>query len=74
MNDEKLIELAQEVDTMLPTLAMKYDLDPLQLSGIILARMAHFNGVFNRTDEYRQLCKYAHDFPLEPNTAAPNIH
>ncbi len=43
MDDKKLMEIAQEVDTMLATSAEKYGMPPLVYSSVILARLMVFN-------------------------------
>ena len=43
MDDKKLMEISQEVDTMLATNAEKHGMPPLVYSSVILARLMVFN-------------------------------
>ena len=42
ITDEQITVLARDVDNILAQLAIKHQVNPLSLSGIILARLIHF--------------------------------
>ena len=47
MSDEELIVITNEIDDMLRELVSKYNMHPLNLTGILLARLIHMNGHSN---------------------------
>ena len=55
MNDDKLIEMIREVDNTFAVLIEKYQLPPLSLSSIMLARILLINESCGTGQDFRQL-------------------
>jgi hypothetical protein len=57
MNDEQLIEISQGVDSYLSTLLVKYDITPLSLAAVLLARSMVLNKEAGSNDDFVKLLK-----------------
>jgi hypothetical protein len=55
MNDEKLIEISRGVDNYLSTLLMKYEITPLSLTAVLLARTMVLNNEAGSSDDFVKL-------------------
>ena len=55
MDDTQLEVIAHELDDYLVQFSIKYKVSPLNLSSILLARLAHLNNTFNSKDDYIKL-------------------
>lgn len=55
MTNEKLIELSRNVDSYISQLAVKYDISPLSLSAVIVARCMAFNNEAESTEDFLKL-------------------
>lgn len=52
---DKLEQIAYEVDNYIAALAIKYEIDPLSLTAIILARIVMTNDYAGSGDDFRKL-------------------
>ena len=68
MTDEKIAEIAHKVDSIILDLCHNNDIGPLALSGIIAARLTHFNDQFNQGPDWRKLCEFIRETPVRPST------
>ena len=55
MNDEKLLEISRGVDTYLSTLMIKYEITPLSLAAVLLARAMVLNKDAGSSDDFVKL-------------------
>jgi hypothetical protein len=55
MNDEQLIEISQGVDSYITTLLSKYEITPLSLAAVLLARTMVLNNEAGSTDDFVKL-------------------
>jgi hypothetical protein len=55
LNDEKLIEISQGVDSYLSTLLVKYEITPLSLAAVLLARTMILNNEAGSADDFTKL-------------------
>jgi len=55
MNDEKLLEISCGVDTYLSTLMIKYEITPLSLAAVLLARAMVLNKEAGSADDFVKL-------------------
>ena len=67
MNDEKLIEISRGVDNYLSTLLMKYEITPLSLAAVLLARTMVLNNEAGSSDDFVKLLHGIADNPLKRN-------
>lgn len=72
MNDEQLIEISRGVDSYLSTLLVKYEVTPLSLAAILMARAMILNKEAGSTEDFlKLLSSISQDPPLKVNS---NIH
>ena len=55
MQDDRLAKIAFEVDDIIAGLAVKYEIDPLTLTSIILARLVLTNDFTGSGDDFRKI-------------------
>ena len=55
MNDAQLIEISRGVDSYISTLILKYDISPLSLAAILLARTMLLNKEAGSMDDFLKL-------------------
>ena len=55
LNDEKLIEISRGVDSYLSTLLVKYEVTPLSLAAVLLARVMVLNKEAGSTEDFLKL-------------------
>jgi hypothetical protein len=67
MNDEKLLEISRGVDTYLSTLMIKYEITPLSLAAVLLARAMVLNKEAGSTDDFIKLLGSISQDPPERN-------
>ena len=67
LNDEKLIEISQGVDSYLSTLLVKYEITPLSLAAILLARTMVLNKEAGSMDDFMKLMVSVIQNPPESN-------
>ena len=53
MIDDKLNKIAYEIDDVISNLIIKYNIDPLSLSAILLARIVKANDFIGSGDDFR---------------------
>jgi hypothetical protein len=59
MNDDTLIELASTVDNFLMNMILEYEIDPLSLSSVILARLVLMAQETECDDEFKRVLSIA---------------
>ena len=67
MNDEKLIEISRSVDSYLSTLLVKYEVTPLSLAAVLLARAMVLNKEAGSMDDFMKLMVSVIQNPPEQN-------
>ena len=67
MNDEKLIEISRSVDSYLSTLLVKYEVTPLSLAAVLLARAMVLNKEAGSMDDFMKLMVSVIQNPPESN-------
>ena len=55
MQDDKLSKIAYEVDDIIAALSVKYEIDPLSLTSIMLARLVLTNDYVGSGEDFRKL-------------------
>jgi len=55
IDNESLIELSYDIDDRLMEYCLKYEIPPLQLTSIILARLTHLNESANMKQKFGEL-------------------
>ncbi len=55
MQDDKLAKIVYEIDDMIAALSVKYEIDPLPLTSIMLARLVLTNDFTGSGDDFRKL-------------------
>jgi hypothetical protein len=68
MNDEQLIEISRGVDSYLSTLLVKYEVTPLSLAAILVARSMVLNNEAGSTEDFlKLLASISQNPPMERN-------
>jgi hypothetical protein len=68
MTDEQLIEVSRSVDSYMSTLLMKYDMTPLTLTAVLMARAMLLNKEAGSTEDFLKLASsVSQDPPMERN-------
>ena len=67
LNDEKLIEISRGVDNYISSLLMKYEITPLSLAAVLLARTMVLNKETGSADEFTKLLVSVIQNPPERN-------
>ncbi|CAB4170507.1 hypothetical protein UFOVP909_71 [uncultured Caudovirales phage] len=68
LNDEKLIEISRGVDSYLSTLLVKYEVTPLSLAAVLLARAMVLNKEAGSTEDFlKLLSSISRDPPMQKN-------
>ena len=67
MQDDKLSKLAFEVDDIIAGLVIKYEIDPLTLTSIMLARLVLTNDFTGSGDDFRKIIANIPDPRLPSN-------
>jgi hypothetical protein len=68
LNDEKLIEISRGVDSYLSTLLIKYEVTPLSLAAVLLARAMVLNKEAGSTEDFlKLLSSISRDPPMQKN-------
>jgi hypothetical protein len=68
LNDEKLIEISRGVDSYLSTLLVKYEVTPLSLAAVLLARAMVLNKEAGSTEDFlKLLSSISQDPPMQKN-------
>ena len=67
MQDDKLSKIAFEVDDIISELSLRYKIDPLTLTSIILARLVLTNDFTGSGDDFRKIIANIPDPRLPSN-------
>jgi hypothetical protein len=68
MNDTQLIEISQGVDSYITTLLSKYEITPLSLAAVLLARAMVLNKEAGSTEDFlKLLSSISQDPPMQKN-------
>jgi hypothetical protein len=67
MTDEKLIEMSRGVDVYLSTLMTTYEISPLSLAAVLLARTMILNNEAGCSDDFVKLLQGIADNPPKRN-------
>lgn len=66
LSDENLIEISRGVDSYLSTLMIKYEISPLSLAAVLLARTMILNNEAGYSDDFVKLLHSIADTPSKP--------
>jgi hypothetical protein len=72
MNDQQLIEISRSVDSYITTLLNKYEITPLSLAAVLLARLMVLNNEAGSTEDFIKLLYGVADNP--PQKKTENVH
>ena len=67
MNDDQLIEISRSVDSYITTLLNKYEITPLSLAAVLLARSMVLNNEAGSTEDFVKLLQGIADNPPQMN-------
>jgi hypothetical protein len=68
MNDTQLIEISQGVDSYITTLLSRYEITPLSLAAVLLARAMVLNKEAGSTEDFlKLLSSISQDPPMQKN-------
>jgi hypothetical protein len=67
MNDAQLIEISRSVDSYITTLLNKYEITPLSLAAVLLARSMVLNNEAGSTEDFVKLLQGVAENPPERN-------
>jgi hypothetical protein len=67
MNDAQLIEISRNVDSYITTLLNKYEITPLSLAAVLLARTMVLNNEAGSTDDFVKLLQGVAENPPQRN-------
>ena len=67
MNDDQLIEISRSVDSYITTLLSKYEITPLSLAAILLARSMVLNNEAGSTEDFVKLLQGVAENPPQRN-------
>ena len=67
MNDAQLIEISRNVDSYITTLLSKYEITPLSLAAVLLARTMVLNNEAGSTEDFIKLLYGIADNPPQRN-------
>jgi hypothetical protein len=68
MNDAQLIEISQGVDSYITTLLSRYEITPLSLAAVLLARAMVLNKEAGSTEDFlKLLSSISQDPPMQRN-------
>jgi hypothetical protein len=72
LNDDQLIEMSRGVDMYLSTMIETYQISPLSLAAVLLARTMILNNEAGSTDDFVKLLQGIADNP--PKRNEPKVH
>jgi hypothetical protein len=67
MNDTQLIEISRSVDSYITTLLNKYEITPLSLAAVLLARAMVLNNEAGSTEDFVKLLQGVAENPPQRN-------
>ena len=68
MQDHNLVALSNEIDSMIHRYVKNYEISPLSLTGVILARLKIVSEATQQVDEFNNLCNHVADTKFTPRT------
>jgi hypothetical protein len=74
MNDKELIEISRSVDSYISQLAVKYEISPLSLSAVLIARCMTFNNEAGSTEDFLKLLNSVANNPPLKVTNESQVH
>ena len=73
-NDDVLLKLSSEVDDIIADLVNRYQMDPLSLTAVVLARLVLANDFIGSGDDFRKLLVNVPDARLKNPDIATQVH
>ena len=67
MNDDQLIEISRSVDSYITTLLNKYEITPLSLAAVLLARTMVLNNEAGSSEDFVKLLQGVAENPPQRN-------
>jgi len=74
MHDKQLIEISRSVDSYISQLAVKYDISPLSLSAILIARCMVLNNESETAEDFLKLLDSVANNPPLKVTNDTKVH
>ena len=74
MTDKQLIEISRSVDSYISQLAVKYEISPLSLSAILIARCMVLNNEADSTEDFLKLLNSVANNPPLKVTNDTQVH
>jgi hypothetical protein len=73
-NDDVLLKLSSEVDDIIADLVNRYQMNPLSLTAVVLARLVLANDFIGSGDDFRKLLVNVPDARLKNPDIATQVH
>ena len=73
-SDDDLAKLSFEIDDIIASLVMRYEIDPLSVTAVILARLVLTNDYTGSGDDFRKLLVNVPDTRLKNPDIATQVH
>jgi hypothetical protein len=73
-NDDVLLKLSSEVDDIIADLVNRYQMNPLSLTAVVLARLVLANDFIGSGDDFRKLLVNVPDTRLKNPDIATQVH
>ena len=73
-SDDVLLKLSSEVDDIIADLVNRYQIDPLSLTAVILARLVLANDFLGSGDDFRKLMANVPDLQPKNPDIATQVH
>ena len=74
MNDKQLIEISRSVDSYISQLSVKYEISPLSLSAVLIARCMILNNEAGSTEDFLKLLNSVANNPPHNVTNDTKVH
>jgi len=74
MNNEQLIEISRSVDSYISQLSVKYEISPLSLSAVLIARCMVLNNEADSTEDFLKLLNSVANNPPLKVTNDKQVH
>jgi hypothetical protein len=73
-SDDVLLKLSSEVDDIIADLVNRYEIDPLSLTAVILARLVLANDFFGSGNDFRKLMANVPDLQPKNSDINTQVH
>ena len=73
-SDDDLAKLSFEIDDIIASLVMRYEIDPLSVTAVILARLVLANDFIGSGDDFRKLLVNVPDARLKNPDITTQVH